>query len=142
MEHFLYLSRSAIGIQVLLLLFTVPLVFAGFTLILMGLSRENSGLSGNRFRLVTACLAQGIPSFLVLLYGSMEFHTVPGTGVSQSVAAGFIDSPLLLQIPLGGAWAWWCRRAWPISLGVGLWWGAYSLGAGAMAGMAATGMWL
>ncbi len=142
MGNFFDLAARAIEIQGLLLPFSFPLAIVGIAAILFGICRENPGLSENRVRLVTACLAQGVPSGLVLLYGAMEYHIVPGQGVSRELAAGFIDGPLLVQIPLVGTWAWWSRRAWPVSLGTSLCWGAYSLGAGCMAGMAATGMWL
>ena len=142
MGTFLYLAGSTIEIQLLLLPITIPMLAGATFSILTGLSREDPGLAGNRTRLLAVAIAQGVPSFLILLYGSMEFHIVPSLGVPDDVANGWIGVPFWIQLPLAAACAWWCRRAWPISLGIGIAWGAYSLGTAFMAGMAATGKWL
>ncbi len=142
MGTFWYLAISAFEIQRLLFPVTFPLIAGGMASAVFGLTRQNSGVAENHRRLCLAGLAQGAPAFAVLLYGAMEYHIVPTGAVSDDVAAIFIGGPLAIQVPLIPAWAWWCRQAWPISLGMGLTWAAYSLGAGFMARCAATGFWL
>lgn len=143
MEHLPGLALSAFEIVVLLCFpLAIPMLAAAAALAIYGINRNWNSLSENRVRLFLSVIAQGLMSAIVLIYGASEYHITLRGGVSDEVIHRVIGGPLLLQLPIAAACAWWCRNAWPFSLSIGLCWGAYSLGAGFMATCAASGTWL